>query len=366
MISEKPKVTARKRLPVFAISCWTMALMAFFQLLIAGMALATRFEESRVVKVVTKEVPKISVIRVPAKADAAPAPAGGIVSRPSPQPLPQAPSPLQSLPPPTPVATPKIADPVTERLVDEARKARVVGDMGLAILKLEAAQDRSPEDPNVQFELGLVNEQMGVYDAASAHYEKVYRMQSDAGSLYPRAAEKIGVGFVKPDNHGKLSLGRVLAYPDPDATEGEKTVLTIPVEKAPGAELNLNDISFVAYFFYKTSQGEIVLAEDKSWMTENKWMDGSLDFAGGEDNLRMTYVIPNQDEKTEHLFGSRKYYGQVITLVYNGEILDVQAWPRELAARIPQSNAPQPLPQFQESLPGFDPSMPLLPPLPTQ
>ena len=194
MISEKPKAMARKRLPVFVISCWTMALMAFFQLLIAGMALATRFEESRVVKIVTKEVPKISVIRVPAKAEpVAAAPVGGIVSRPPAQTVYQTPSPLQSLPPPTPVATPKIADPVTERLVDEARKARVNGDMGLAILKLEAAEDRSPEDPNVQFELGMVNEQMGVFDTASTHYEKVFNMKSDAGSLYPRAAEKIGI-----------------------------------------------------------------------------------------------------------------------------------------------------------------------------
>lgn len=80
----------------------------------------------------------------------------------------------------------------------------------------------------------------------------------------------------------------------------------------------------------------------------------------------MTYVIPPQDRETEHLFGGRSYYGQVVSLMYKGEILDVQAWPRDLAAKMPRSPAATSgdplLPEFQDSLPqGFDPSMPLLP-----
>ena len=52
MISEKPAA----RLPVFTLSCWVLGLMAFTQLLVAGMALATRFDESREVRTVIKEV----------------------------------------------------------------------------------------------------------------------------------------------------------------------------------------------------------------------------------------------------------------------------------------------------------------------
>ena len=85
MISEKPQPATGKRLPVFAISCWTMGLMAFSQLLIAGMALATRFEESQVVKEVIKEVPKTVVVRIPAKTDAVQAPpTAGVAFRPPP------------------------------------------------------------------------------------------------------------------------------------------------------------------------------------------------------------------------------------------------------------------------------------------
>jgi hypothetical protein len=83
----------------------------------------------------------------------------------------------------------------------------------------------------------------------------------------------------------------------------------------------------------------------------------------------MNYTIPPQDNQTEHLFGSRTYYGQVVSLLYKGEVLDVQAWPRDLAARIPKApvmpSSDGMLPEFQDSLPpDFDPEIPLLPALP--
>jgi hypothetical protein len=85
----------------------------------------------------------------------------------------------------------------------------------------------------------------------------------------------------------------------------------------------------------------------------------------------MIYTIPPQDTPTEHLFGGRTYYGQVVSLMYQGEVLDVQAWPRDLAARIPrQPAAPQGdllLPEFQDSLPpDFDPELGVLPALPDE
>ncbi len=363
MISDKARSGTGKRLPVFVISCWAMALMAFSQLLIAGMALATRFEESQVVREIIKEVPKIVAIRVPTKVEEPPAePTAGIAFRPPPPLTGYA---AEYLPPPTPVTTPMIADPVTERLVKEARQARVRGDMGQAILKLEAALNESPDEPNVHYELGLVHEQMGVFDTAGAHFEKVYQMGSAAGSLFEMAAEKIGQGFTRPDYHGKLLLGRVIEFRDPDVTDGQRVILTVPIQKSPGADLDLDDISFMAHIFNRTSQGEIVELEDKSWLTDQKWVDGTLDFSSGEEKLRMTYEIPSRDLQTQHLFGDLSYYGSVILLLYKGEVIDVQAWPRELVARMQQAPAGPQLPEFNDMVPNeFDPNMPLLPPLP--
>ncbi|MGL5018030.1 MAG: tetratricopeptide repeat protein [Luteolibacter sp.] len=370
MAIEKPIALSASRLPVFAIACWALALMAMSQLLVAGLALATRFEESREVRVVIKEVPKLIAVRVPSGA-ADTEQAAAVVSRP-PLPPPAAPVESRPLPPPTPVTVPQVGDPRSERMVNEARQARVAGDMGLAIVKLEEALSQSAGDPNVHYELGLVHEQMGVFDVAAAHYEKVFQMGvSGAGKLYELAAAKLRDGFAEPDAMvGKLALGRVRIFNDPTDEQGQRVVLTIPVQKAPTDEIDVADIAVSVTFFNRTSKGEIVQLEDKSWVTE-QWVSLPFDWTGGEENLRMTYVIPSQDGQTEHLFGSRSYYGQVVSLLYQGEILDVQAWPRDLAARIPRSasagHGDPVLPEFQDTLPpGFDPSLPLLPPLPSK
>lgn len=366
MASENPGSLTGTRPPIFAISCWVLAMIAFSQLLVAGMALATRFEESRTVREVIKEVPKLVVVRVPAEPDhAAP-----VVSRP-PLPLPiPPPSALQTMPAPVALATPKVEDPKSERMVKEARQARVAGDMGVAIMKLEEALSLSPGDPNVHYELGLVHEQMGVNDTAAAHYEKVFQLGvAGAGALYELAANKLRDGFEEPTALGKLSLGRVRIFKDPNDEAGQRVILTIPTQKAPGETIEPDQVSVDALFFNRTSKGEILPLEkgNESWVTEQKWLNLPFDFVGGEENLRMTYVIPRQDSQTEHLFGGKTYYGQVISLMYKGEVVDVQAWPRDLAAKIPKQPAiPMPgnsaQPEFQDTLP---PDFGVLPPLPT-
>ncbi|RYD24938.1 MAG: tetratricopeptide repeat protein, partial [Verrucomicrobiaceae bacterium] len=328
---------------------------------------------SKNARTVIKEVPKLVVVRIPANgAGAADDKSGAsVVSRP---PVAAAAPPEEmAMPAPSPLAPPQVADPRSERMVTEARQARVAGDMDLAIMKLENALTQSPDDPTVHFELGLVHEQMGVFDIASAHYEKVFQMGvSGAGALYERAAAKLRDGFQEETAPlGKLSLGRVRIFKDPDTEEGQRVILTIPVQKAPGEDLELDQISVTVLFFNRNSQGEIIQLEDKSW-AKDEWVTLPYDYANGEETVRMTYVIPPQDIQNERLFGDRTYYGQVVSLQYKGEVLDVQAWPRDLAARIPQQPSASPagggmLPEFQDTLPSdFDPNLPLLPPLPTE
>ena len=348
-------------MPVFPVACWFLGLMAFVQLLVAGMAMATRLEESRVVRVVEKEVPKPVVIRVPA----APVVQPSVVSRPPAPPEPFAPSVA-----PTPLAPPKVADPRSERMVNEARVAIVAGDMMNAIAKLEDALTQSPDDPSVHFELGRVHEQMGVFDTAAMHYQKVFQMGvSGAGSLYEMAAMKLRDGFEKPDAMlGKLSLGRVRIFNPPNQENGEKVILTIPVLKAPGEAIDLGQLEVVVLFFNKTSKGDIV-DRDEGTQVSDQWVSQPIEWEGGEETLRVTYDIPPQDVQTDHLFGGRKYFGQVVSLVYKGEVLDVRAWPPSLAARIPKAPAAAPgdmlQPEFQDMPPPeFDPDLPLLPPLP--
>ncbi len=371
--------------------------MAFTQILIAAMALAARLEQSRQVRVIEKEVVRPVVVHVPAPAaesashpsrDSNPSMPGVLSRPPAPPPLPPSmanqpipenlPNPLPSAAPatsPTPLATPSVADPRAERLLSEARDARVAGDMGRAIVKLEEAQAAAPNSAAVLYEAGLVHEQMGVYDQASSFYQKVFELGvSGAGALYELAANKLREGFEQPDAMlGKLSLGRVRIFKDPNHAEGERVILSIPVQKAPAATIDVAELAVSVIFFNRSGKGGILQLEDPSWVKE-QWVTQPFDWTADEETLRMTYTIPRQDAQTEHLFGSRSYYGQVVSLLYKGEVLDVQAWPRDLAARIPKAPAATPnsggvadpaMPEFQDlPPPDADPEVPLLPPLP--
>lgn len=361
---------------VFAIACCTLGLIAFCQLLIAGMALAARLEDSAKIRIVEREVEKLVPYAVqPAPAillhqpDRGSAPNISLSSNPHSNAAPPA-----SIPEPTRLATPAISDPRAERLVNEARTARVAGDMGMAIVKLEEALQQSPKEPNALYELGLVHELMGVYDQASIYYEQVFQLGiSGSGELYKAAAAKLRDGFEQPaEMRGKIALGRVRIFNDPHAAAGKRTVLSIPVTKAPDQELQSSDIEVSVTFFNKSSIGKIIQLEDESWASAN-WATLPFDWSAGEETLRVNYQIPKQDNQTTHLFGELNYYGQVVTLSYKNEILDVQAWPRDLAARIGQAPADvDPASSFPEFLdqdilpPNFDPEIPLLIPLPSE
>jgi hypothetical protein len=365
MIFTMRHALAPGRWPVFPVACWLLGVMAFVQLLVAGLALATRFEQSQVVRIVEREVVRPVIVRVPEAVSRNEAP---VVSRPPAPPPPE----IEPGLPATPLAVPRIADPRSERMVSEAREARVAGDMGLAVMKLEEALSQSPDDAAVHYELGLVHEQMGVYDIAAGHYERVYQMgTTGAGALYEMAAGKLRDGFELPEAMlGRMSLGRVRIFNNPNDVDGQRVVLTIPVQKVPGDDIEVEGIAVQVEFFNRTSRGEIVPLEDNSWVNE-QWVSLPFDWAGGEEILRMTYIIPPLDRQTEHLFGSRTYYGQVVSLLYKGEVLDIQAWPRDLAARIVRRPAggggdDGMYPEFMDALPSdFDPELPLLPPLPS-
>jgi tetratricopeptide (TPR) repeat protein len=362
---------------VFAIACCALGLIAFSQLLIAGMALAARLETSQKVRTVEREVVKY----IP---NPNPAPTMLLGTAPntttppnitlSPTPNKNLTTPLTPAPEPSQLSTPAIADPRAERLVNEGRTARVAGDMGMAIVKLEEALLQSPKEPNALYELGLVHEIMGVYNQASIYYEQVFQLGiTGAGELYKAAAVKLRDGFEQPDDmRGKIALGRVRIFNDPNATEGKRIVLSVPVSKAPKEEIQSSDIEVAVTFFNKSSNGKILQLEDESWAKVN-WVTLPFDWAAGEETLRVNYQIPKRDKQTNHLFGQLDYYGQVVTLSYKGEILDVQAWPRDLAAKIGQAptntNPSNSFPEFldRDTLPpNFDPDIPLLNPLPNE
>lgn len=347
---------------IFRLACWLMAVIALGQIMISGVALAMRMESSRTVKVVEKIVPAEPEIAVQ-RTEPAPPPAAAARTMTIPHVPEQDAVASAPLPPPRPLLTPDVADPVTERLLKEAKSARVAEDMMSAITKLNQALQTSPNEANVLYELGLCHEAMGVYDRARQYYLQVYQLGTTvAGELYVHAAEKLKQGFEQPqDKINRIVLGRIRVFKDPNTESGERVILTIPIQSVPGEQIDGRDLELSPYFFNEVGgRKEITQADQVTSHIDSKWTTEPLDWATGEELLQITYTIPRQDRQQEHLFGDIRYYGQVIELKYKGELIDAQAWPRILAHKM---NKPDAAPVFLDrELPeGYNPYNPLLP-----
>lgn len=354
----------------FQLACWGFGLIAFLQLLCAGVALAVRVENAREVRIEEHVVTRVVTVGGRQKAEPDSESAPPVVALPPPLP----PTAEPQLPPARPLDAPPIADPVVERLVHEAREARVAEDMASAILKLEEARESAPDDPNVLYELGMVHETMAAHDASLAdkaahYYQQVFELgTSGAGALYPLAARKLRDGIARPaDMRGKLALGRVRIFRDDEFGPGQRAVITVPVNAAPGNEPGASDFEVHVHFFDKTPNGDPQPASRESRL-ETEWVSGPIDWLGGEELLRVTYQLATQDSRQSHLFPRRQYYGQVVELYYRNELIDSQAWPRHLASKLrgAPEGAPSMDPLFlpEDYFPEeFDPNLPLLPPL---
>lgn len=415
-------MNARASAPLFRLSCWLLGLMAFVQVLACCVGLVMRVEKRRLSVDRDHELtsvsrpseaatvssaaakPAISPTNQGLNDSAPPRPSGASDSDPkqavvSPSELGTQPDSmpadtakahgdttqevnldralaeiekaeqarkLANLPSPSPLAVPLIADPVTERLVKEARQARLADDMIQAIPKLQEALQHSPDDANVLFELGLAHESMGVNDRATEYYQRVFELGTvKAGALYVQAAQKLRDGFEQPEDK-KIRLGRVRVFRDERCEQGQRVILTIPVQSVPGEAISDRDLEVRVHLFDEVGETkELQPAATDLSKIEFKWVSGARDWLTGEELLQVSYTILPQTPQQKHLFGERRYHGQVVELTYKGELIDALAWPRVLAHRM---NKPEQSPDFsQQDLPaGENPVNPLLPGLPPQ
>lgn len=356
------------KLQTFHAACWVLGLIAFLELVAVGVALALQTNREAPPRVVERveyrtlgtlpqgEVPIVRPIE-PRSSSAIPTPPPVV-----PVPVIAAEDPAPTLP----LKTPPIADPIVERLVAEAREARVAGDMRRAVVKLEEAEKRTADEPNTLYQFAQVFEAMGIYGKATDYYQKVFELGTvGAGGLYELAAHKIAHGFVGIDEmRGKLVLGRIRQFNDPRVQDGQKVILTVPVLAAPDGEFVPDDV-LVSVSFFDKLQEEVVPAAKRNepstkWVTKPvNWEDPS-----GEELLQVTYFIPEGAQQDLHLFGQREHFGQLVELSYGNELVDSVAWPRTLARRV---NVPEGDTLFlpEEFIPeGINPDNPLLPALP--
>jgi|GEM_PF-5911827 len=231
---------------------------------------------------------------------------------------------------------PAVNNPLEDRLLRDARTARVKSDMRMVALKLGEVLTKFPESVHAHYQLADMYEAMGIYDKAIEHYEAVFSFGlSVAGPLYKTASQKLIQGFYKETNYGeKMAIGTIHQFEDSNITQAQDITITIPIISSPSHVIEPDQVSIEVKIFDK--QGKNVVRSLHSNSPEFTWSRPVRDWmTNGEEFLIAKYYLTN--DETNPLFQSlepRAYYGYVIELYYEGVLLDQVAWPRILSNKI--------------------------------
>ena len=345
------------KLTAFHVSCWLMGLVAFSQLVSIGTAMAFRNSAPAQTEVITQVETRYVEVDKPA----APLAPG---DRPTGLTRAEVEAEIDALmaakgsreldEPEVLKSAPVIADPVVERLLNEARAARIARDVVRSTMKLEEAQVLAPKNPNVLYELAVNFEALGNVDSAADYYMKVHELGiMEAGSLFKKAGLKLERG-VKKENRDIAALSGVRALEPIFDRQGERRSVNIAITSAPERDFD-PELVHVQVHFFEEENGDLRKAPID---TADASMTGSLctsmpyDWQDGEEIIEVWYRIPPQDRAERAIFGDRKFHGFVAVLYYDGKRVDVYAQPSVLAFEL-QSQKKQSSPDAWD--PDLDP-----------
>lgn len=325
---ENSSQPSQSNLGVFHVSCWIMGLIAFAQLMLIGAAMAFRTNPSLDPEVVTRVVTEYVTVEPSGTNSVLPdysnltAEERMVIIKPK----------LGDDFEPEVLATaPAMDDPVLERLVNEARTARISGDTVRAIIKLEEAQHMEPKNPHVLYQLALYHETYGTYDTAADYYVEVFKLGPlKAGSLWKKASTKIEKGLVT-NITDLAALGAVREMLPQQLANGQRRGITLSISVAPGREIDPMLLRPSVTFFEKVD-GKVARAriEESEQGRGNTWLNKPVNYHDGEEMVEVWYLARDQDAQEEYLFDKREFYGHVVELYYDDKLVDIKAHPRTL------------------------------------
>ncbi|MDA7916894.1 hypothetical protein N9Z15_01535 [Akkermansiaceae bacterium] len=335
---ENSSQPSQPHLGVFHVSCWIMGLVAFAQLMFIGVAMAFRTNPSTSPEVVTRVVTEYVKV-----ASETPAPVA-LVQKPLSDEERMAIIQLSNVGPIIESSVlafaPKMDDPVLERLVEDARTARIAGDTVRAIIKLEEAQQMEPENPHVLYQLAVYHETFGTYETAADYYVEVFNLGPlKAGSLWKKAATKIEKGLVTNITN-LASLGAVYKTLPQQTHDGQRRGITLSISVAPGKEIDPMLLRPSVTFFEK-ADGKITRAqiEESAQGRGNTWLEQPVNYHDGEEMVEVWYLARDQDAREEFIFNKREFYGFVVELYYDDKLVDIKAQPRTLHSEMRSQKA---------------------------
>ena len=312
-----------------------MALIAFAQVISVGTALAVRYDQpqsnltiSQPVTPTGIEPSKPRTVDEILKHYANTSPRSEYIDITPHTPITVKPHPTHQTHTPQP-EYPIIANARVERLVQEARKLHLEGDMRGSMLKLHEAERIDASEPAVIYQKGLLFEDMGGFTKAADHYQQIQQLGIKAGIYYRLSANKLTKGMdTRKARRNEIAIGPMKTRRSPN---GKQSSVHITLLARPDKPVDVDNLEVQVHFYDKLPNDEIQKALEHSQF-ERKWVGSKIDWRdpGNEETLIVNYTIPEFDLADTHLLGDRQFYGCVVELLYKGEIIDQQASPRRL------------------------------------
>lgn len=344
--------TRHSRRPTFAIVCGLLGLVAFIQLVMVGVAVASRVGETRVVELT--EAGEVKVLYIPTIADALPE-----VEKQKPRSyddilkaygngkgaaidMNEQAAKSKKLPMkrtagvgirPTQSSDlgrfMAIKNSHVEKLVEEAKDLHLSGDMVRAVLKLAEAEILDANEPAIIYRRALIFEDMRNWERAGDEYDKLFARGPELGAYYEIATDKISNGVKDAPDVVPFQLGNVVQRVSEDQLSAR---LIIPVRRLTDREIEPSQID-VRIFFYDIVDNKEVepVPQQREQNIQKSWITEPADWAGkSEESAEAIYELPVLQLAEVHLFGERRYFGYVVELYYKGEIMDQFAYPGRL------------------------------------
>lgn len=342
--------TALNRRPTFAIVCGLLGLVAFIQLVMVGVALATRVGETRVVEVT--EAGEVRVVYIPTIADAMPdvekqqprsyddilkaygkgAAGGADYQLTASKKVPRKRTAGVGIRPKQTADQGRfmpVKNSRVEKLVEEARSFHLTGDVVRAVLKLAEAEIIDAAEPAIIYRRALIFEDMRNWERAGDEYDKLFALGPAAGTYYEIATDKIANGLKAAPDVVSFQLGNVVQRVSADQLTSR---VIIPVRRLTDREVEPSQID-VRIFFYDIVDNKVVepVPQQREQNIQKRWITEPTDWSQNtEESAEAVYQLPALQLAEVHLFGERRYFGHVVELYYKGELMDQFAYPGRL------------------------------------
>lgn len=341
---------SNKKHSTFKIACIVCGIVAFIQIMMMGVALATRVGETRVVTKMVESDPEIFYIPTVAEerskkpTKVKPRSREELLQKYGNSPIDVAQLlyknrvkqnersfgvPIRPLAKSGNKRFGMIRNTQVEKLVEDAHAFQLKGDVVRAILKLEEAEMLDPKEPAVLYRRALIYEDMRNWERATDAYDALFELGPETGAYYEIAADKIANGVKDSPDIVPFQLGNVVQKISNDRLHAK---ITVPIRRITERDFEPSQIE-IRIFFYDIVDNKTVEAvpKQREQNIAKRWITGAADWADGiEETIEAEYQLPNLDRANVHLFGERKFFGQVIELYYKGELMDQFAAPGRL------------------------------------